>query len=178
VPVYARDYGPKNFLWFSDIALFGSCVAMWVESPLLAGMMALAVLLPEIAWNLDFFAHLLIGRRVLGLSDYMFDAQKPRYLRALSLFHVFLPALLVWMVYRLGYDPRALFAQTAVSLIVLPLTYLLTKPSQNINWVWGLAGPQKVMPPLVFLVLLTILFPVVIYLPTHLVLLRLFRRAL
>lgn len=178
MPVYARDYGPKNFLWFSDIALFGSCAAMWLEIPLLASMMALAVLLPEIGWNVDFFAHLITGRSVLSMSGYMFDARKPLYLRALSLFHVVLPVLLVWMVYCLGYDPRALLAQTAVSFIVLPVTYLVTKPSLNINWVWGLGRPQTSMPPLVYLALLMIIFPLVIYLPTHLLLIKLFRRAL
>jgi len=176
VPVYALDYGPRNFLWFSDVALLTAGAALWLESPLLAGMMALAVALPEIAWNLDFFAHLLTWRPLLGVSDYMFDAQRPAYLRALSLFHVVLPVLLVWMVYRLGYDPRAWIAQTAVSLVVLPVTYLLTKPSQNINWVWGPRSPQTVMPPLVYLVLLMIFFPLGIYLPTHFVLLKLFRQ--
>jgi hypothetical protein len=62
-------------------------------------------------------------------------------------------------------------------MIVLPVTYLLTKPTQNINWVLGWAGPQKVMPPMVYLALLMVAFPLVIYLPTHFMLLKLFRAA-
>ena len=95
VPVYWAHYGPKNFLWFSDIALLTTGAALWLESPLLASMMMLAVLLPELAWNLDFFGRLLTGRPMFGMSAYMFDADTPRYLRALSLFHVPLPAGLV-----------------------------------------------------------------------------------
>jgi hypothetical protein len=53
VPVYLRHYGVTNFLWFSDVALLVSVAALWLN-PLLAGMMALAALLPELAWNLDF----------------------------------------------------------------------------------------------------------------------------
>jgi hypothetical protein len=34
--VYWREYGPENFLWFSDIALIGLCLALWLENPLLA----------------------------------------------------------------------------------------------------------------------------------------------
>src|SRR6266536_4483809 len=90
VPVYWRHWGPKNFLWFSDIALLTAGVALWLESPLLASMMTLAIGLPELAWNVDFFGRLLTGHRLFGLSAYMFDRTKPRYLRALSLFHVVL----------------------------------------------------------------------------------------
>ena len=55
VPVYWRQYGPTNFLWFSDIALLALVPALWLESPLLVSMMALAVLVPELAWNIDYF---------------------------------------------------------------------------------------------------------------------------
>ena len=47
VPVYLRHYGPANFLWFSDIALFMLVAALWWENRLLASMAALAVLRPD-----------------------------------------------------------------------------------------------------------------------------------
>ncbi len=88
VVVYAIKYKPTNFLWFSDIALVTSVPAMWLENSLLASAMAVAVLLPELAWNVDFFSRLLFGSGILGLSDYMFESRRPLYLRSLSLFHV------------------------------------------------------------------------------------------
>jgi hypothetical protein len=177
VPVYWVKWGPKNFLWFSDIALLTTGVALWLESPLLASMMTLAIGLPELAWNVDFFGRLLTGRQMLGLSGYMFDAEKPRFLRALSLFHVVLPVLLVWMVYRLGYDERALLFQTIVALVVLPVTWWITDPADNVNWVYGPGSkPQTRMDPGAYLALTMILFPLVFYLPTHLVLRLLFGR--
>jgi hypothetical protein len=54
-------------------------------------MMTLAVLPPELAWNLDFFWRRLTRRELFGISSYTFDARTPRYLGALSLFHVPLP---------------------------------------------------------------------------------------
>jgi hypothetical protein len=36
VPVYWRDYGPTNFLYFCDVAVFFALAAMWTERPLLA----------------------------------------------------------------------------------------------------------------------------------------------
>jgi len=172
VPVYWRHWGPKNFLWFSDIALLTTGVALWLESPLLASMMTLAIGLPELAWNVDYFGRLLTGRRLLGLSAYMFDRTRPRYLRALSLFHVVLPALLIWMVYRLGYDRRAWGWQSLVAVVVLAVTYGVTDPRENVNWVLGPGStPQTWMPPWLYLAALMVVFSLVVYLPLHVLLL-------
>jgi hypothetical protein len=168
VPVYLAHYGPRNFLWFSDIALLGAGAALWLEWPLLASMMMLAVLLPELAWNLDFFGRLLTGRLMFGMSAYMFEQSRPRYLRALSLFHVPLPAGLVWLVLRLGYDRRAWLAQSLLALVVLPVTYWLTDPEENVNWVRGLGRPQSTLPSGLYLALLIVAFSLVLYLPPHL----------
>ncbi len=168
-PVYWVHYGPRNFLWFSDIALLTTGATLWLESPLLASMMMLAVLLPELAWNLDFFGRLLTGRTLLGMSAYMFDARLPRHLRALSLFHVPLPIGLVWLVARLGYDRRAWLFQSLLALVILPVTYWLTDPAENVNWVHGLGRPQAALPPWAYLSLLIVAFSLVLYLPPHIV---------
>ena len=177
VAIYLRKYPLWNFLWFSDIALIAAVPALWLENSLIASMMLVGILLPEILWNGAFFVRLATGKRLFGLTDYMFDPTKPRYLRAISLFHVFLPIVLLWMVAVLGYDTRALLAQTALAWIVLPLSYWLGNPKvENLNWVFGWkAEPQTSIPPLAYLGLVMIGFPLLIYLPTHLALLQVFR---
>lgn len=171
IPVYWRHYGWRNFLWFSDIALFGTCVALWLESPLLVSVMAVAVLLPELLWNASFFARLVFRVQVTNLAGYMFDPRKPLFLRALSLFHVVLPLVMLWMLARLGYDSRAFVMQTIIAWIVLPLTYAVLRPQdENINWVRGFGKPQQWVKPRTYLALLMLAFPVLIYLPTHWVL--------
>jgi len=176
VAIYAVKYPLWNFLWFSDIALIATVPALWLESSLLASMMLVGVLLPELFWNAIFFWRLLTGQRLAGLADYMFDPAKPLHVRAISLFHVFLPILLLWMIARLGFDSDALVGQTLLAWIVLPLTYRLADSKvENVNWVFGwTAQPQKSMPPLAYLGLVMIGFPLLIYLPTHLLLQRLF----
>jgi hypothetical protein len=177
LPVYATSYGWRNFLWFSDIALIGTGIALWLESPLVASMMAVAVLLPEVLWNVSYFARLLFGLHVTDLAGYMFDREKPRFLRALSLFHVVLPIVMLWMLHRLGYDPRAPFAQTLLAWLVLPVTYAVVRPGdENINWVYGPGERQKRLPPLVYLALVMLAYPVAIYVPTHFALNALFAR--
>lgn len=79
-------------------------------------------------------------------------------------------------MYRLAYDRRAWVAQTLLALVVLPVTYLATDPADNINWAFGPGRkPQQRLPPAVYLALL---IPVVVYLPTHWILSKLFARPL
>lgn len=169
IPVYWKNWGPGNFLWFSDIALFLTAIALWLDNSLLASMMALSILLPETGWNIDFFGRLISGKRLLGLSDYMFDKERSLFLRGLSLFHVFLPVLLLIMLMNYGYQESALYFQTAFAWIILLLTYFFTDPEKNINWVFGPGTrPQKKMSSGLYLFLLLLFFPLCIYLPTHL----------
>jgi predicted membrane protein len=172
VPAYWVKNGLANFLWFSDIALLATGVALWLESGLLASAMAIGVLAPELVWNVSYFGRLLTGAHVTSLADYMFDARKSRFMRALSLvLHVVMPAALVWMIARLGYDSRALAVQTALAWVVLPVTYAFTDPAKNINWVFGLGHPpRRRFSPRVHLAVLMLGFPLFVYLPTHLLL--------
>jgi hypothetical protein len=177
IPSYWAEYGPANFLWFSDIALFGTGAAIWLENSLLGSMMALMVLLPDLAWNVDFLFRLISGKDLLNLTGYMFDARKPLVVRGLSLFHVVLPWLLVWLVDRLGYDSRAFPVQTVVAWVTLVLVYLFTDPAENINWVFGPGTkPQKRISPRLYLLAVMIFFPLLVYLPTHLLLVWLGRK--
>jgi hypothetical protein len=112
-----------------------------------------------------------------GRGEYMFDGREHWYMRALSLFHVHMLAVLLWLVWRLGYDSRALLAQTLLAWVVFPLTYVITKPKHNINRVFGPgASPQRRMHPLAYLLLVMIVAPLVIYFPAHLLLQALFAR--
>lgn len=175
IPVYWKHWGPANFLWFSDIALFFSLAALWMESQLLASMMAIGVLLPELYWNLELLIRLLTGYRMAGLTDYMWNKKYPLYLRLLSLFHLILPVLLIFMLYKFGYDPKAIYFQTGLGWIILFLCYKLTPPSANINWVFGLGNsPQHKIPSKYFLLIMMVAYPLVVFLPTHLILMWLF----
>ena len=168
VPIYWRQYGPANFLWFSDIALLVMVPALWLENALLASMMALSIVLLELIWNIDFFLRLATSKSLIGLSAYMFDAKIPVFIRSLSCFHIALPLLLIWTVQRLGYDRRAWFWQTVVALVVFPLSYLFSNPDENVNWVYGFGEkPQTILPAPLFVIFLMLMFPIIIYLPIH-----------
>jgi hypothetical protein len=177
VPVYLVRYGPANFLWFSDIGLFGLCAALWLEHRLLGSMMALAVLVPETLWLASFVTGAIAkGRGATTLATYMFDAGIPLFLRALSgAFHLALPPAALWLTYRYGYDERALIAQTLLAWLVLPATLWLAPPEKNVNWVRGFGHPPRRRLPLpVHFGLVMLVYPLLFYLPTHWLLRRYF----
>jgi len=185
VPYYWAAYGPTNFLYFCDVALLMALAAMWAESPLLASMPAVGILVPQALWCADFLAEL-VGLHLTGMTGYMFDPNLVLLTRGLSFFHFWLPFLLVWLVWRLGYDRRALAGWTGLAWgLVLVCFFLLPPPPApaddpnkpvNVNYVYGFSDkrPQEWMPAGAYLALLMVVLPLGIFLPTHLLLQKLF----
>jgi hypothetical protein len=187
VPYYWRAYGPRNFLYFCDVAVLVTFVGIWLESSLLISMEAVAILLPQTIWLLDIGARLL-GFRLLGLTDYMFNPKYSLFVRCLSLFHGWLPLLLIYLLYKLGYDRRALWMQTiaGVGLLLIcyfgffaPLPHVAAGPRvANINYVFGFNEDQAQtkFPPLEWLAFLLIGIPTILYIPTHFALRAVFQK--
>lgn len=174
VPAYWRHYGPGNFLWFSDLALIGLVPALWREDRRLTSALAVSVLLSELPWNIGYFTRLFTGRELFGLSHYMFDRSKPFWLRGLSLFHIWVPLLLLSALRQLGYDRRILPAQIAAGEAVLAASYGLTRPEDNVNWVYGPGEkPQQKIPRGLYVAGVMAFFPLVVWGPTHWLLKRL-----
>lgn len=153
IPAYAWWYGAANFLWFSNVALLLGLVGVWLESRLLLSTQLVAVLIPELGWIFGFFGGLLLGGDPpLGITGYMFDPEIPLFIRALSLYHAVLPFLLLWLVWRLGYDRRAGYCWVPVGWLLLVASYLASTPEANINWVFGIGEPQQLLPPWLWLI--------------------------
>ncbi|HSX59017.1 MAG TPA: hypothetical protein VLF18_02345 [Tahibacter sp.] len=183
VPFYWITYGPTNFLYFCDVAMFFTLVAVWTESPLLASMPAVGLIVPQAVWCLDFFLSW-IGVPLLSMTAYMFDPGIPLFARGLSSFHAWLPFVLVFLIARLGYDRRALLYWTllAWALIAVCRLFMPAPPPDpahpnvpvNINYVYGFgdAAAQTWMPGWAWLALLCIGLPLLVFLPTHVVLQR------
>jgi len=91
-------------------------------------MCSVGILLPQCLWLADFGGNLL-GIQLLGLTGYMFEHRLPLFTRALSLFHGWLPLLLVWLLVRLGYDKRAWSAWTVLATGSVLVCYFFTPPA-------------------------------------------------
>jgi hypothetical protein len=169
--LYWRRYGPRNYLWFSDVALILLVPALWLESAWLASTVAVGTLALELFWNLCFFGRLFGAGSMGGLTDYMFDRQRPLWLRALSLFHVVVPAVTIVLLLRLGYDPRALPSMLLLGWAVLLLSYRFADARENLNWVLGLGTrPQTRIASHRFLLRMVVGYPLLVWLPSHLLL--------
>ena len=181
VPVYWHYYGPTNFLYFCDVALFLTLIGLWLDNPLLISMCAVGILAPQTLWVID-FAFGLVGITLVGMTAYMFKHENSLFLRGLSLFHGWLPFLLVYLVWRLGYDRRAFLAWTALAWALLLVCFFFMPPPNpnaglipvNINYVWGPSddAPQPWVPPHVWLAGLMIGMPLLLFLPVHILLTR------
>lgn len=186
VPVYWINYGPTNFLYFCDMALFLTLAGIWLESPLLISMCAVGILAPQMLWVLDFIGTA-IGFPITGMTGYMFNSENPLFNRGLSFFHGWLPFLLVFLVVKLGYDKRGLPAWTGLAwLLILVCFFMMPGPNPNagmtpvnINYVWGMndAAAQTWMPAYAWLALLLFGMPLVLFLPTHLLLRKTVKQA-
>ena len=91
VPLYWRQYGAQNFLYFCDLGNFFIVVGLWLESPLIFSWQATGLLLFQTLFALDLAGALLTGKHWIGGTEFMFDAHLPLALRLLSLFHVITP---------------------------------------------------------------------------------------
>ena len=169
---YARGYGWSNFLQFCDVSVILTTAGLWLGSPLLLGMQALSSLVIDLAWDLDVVWRLATGSHLVGGTEYMWDGRIPLGLRLLSLFHAVWPPLLVWALRAVGYDRRAIVAQTGLAVVIL-IASRVVAPEANLNFVqrdpfWHRAwGPAPLQVGLTAAALAGLL-----YLPTHLVLRR------
>ena len=74
VPVYWHYYGPTNFLYFCDVALLLTLIAIWPENAPLISMCTVGILVPQSVWVIDFAAGL-AGFQLTGMTNYMFELQ-------------------------------------------------------------------------------------------------------
>jgi hypothetical protein len=169
-PAYAQGYGWANFLHLCDLAVILTCLGLWLGSPLLLSTQAVSSMVVHVVWDLDVAWRAVSGRHLIGGTEYMWEERFPLALRLLSLFHLVWPPLLWWALRRVGYDRRALVAQSAFALVVLAASRAML-PELNINFahrdpLWQRAwGPAPA-----HLAFMAIALAAVVYAPVHLLL--------
>jgi hypothetical protein len=156
--VYLKYWGLANFLHLCDVAVILTCVGLWTNSVLLISSQAVASLVIDLAWLVDASWTIVTRHHLIGGTEYLFDAKYPLWVRLLSLFHMVLPVVLLYSLRRAGYSASR-----------------FTDPEKNIGFVFVDPFFHHSWKPGALHVALTVLFlAVVVYLPTHLVLRRLF----
>lgn len=176
IPAYWRTWGASNFLQLCDIAVILTCAGIWNHSRLLVSSQAVGSLLIDLLWTADAACRLFLGHHFIGGTEYLFEGRYPLWVRLLSLFHVVMPAVLLWAVHRIGYDPRGVALQCVITVLAFAAARF-TNPAKNMNFAftdpffhrsWG--------PPPVHVAVSALFMAVAVYLPTDLVLKRLFQQ--
>jgi hypothetical protein len=168
-PIYWKQYGPQNFLYYCDLGNLLILLGLWTESRLIISWQAVGLLVVQTLYVVDLLGALISGRHFFGGTEYMFDPGIPLPVRALGLYHAVVPLLLLWAVRRLGYDARAWKWQTALMLVVAPINFFW-RPEYNVNFVRGIGHEQHLMPAWLYFIGYLIVAPTVVYWPTHLAL--------
>lgn len=167
-PIYFQAYGPQNYLWICNLANFIILIGIWFNSRLLLSSQAVATLLVGVFWSFDLGTALVAGFHPLNATAYMLDQDIDLHVRLLSLFHLHLPVIALYCVWRLGYDSRGVWLQFLVTGVVLPLSYFFGTVDENINWVYAPFGYiQSYLPPELYLPALWLSYLVILYLPAH-----------
>jgi hypothetical protein len=136
IPSYAMYWGWVNFLHLCDVAVFLTCAGLAYNNVLLLSSQAVSSLAGGFLWCLDASWRSVVGRHLIGGTQYMWDTRFPLWVRLLSMFHVVLPLVLVAALRRTGYDHRALRLQCWVAGTLLAASRLLG-PSRNLNYAFA-----------------------------------------
>ena len=167
IPLYWRQYGLQNFLFFCDLGNLFIAAGLWLENPLIFSSQASGLLLFQTLFTIDLASALVSGRHLIGGTEFMFDQNVPVMIRLLSLFHVVMPLLLLWAIWRLGYDRRGWKYQTLITWTVVPINFFW-RPDYDVNWARGLFfREQHAVPGVIYLLAYLIVVPAAVYYPTH-----------
>lgn len=167
IPLYWRQYGLQNFLYFCDLGNLLIVLGLWLESSLVFSWQAISLLLFQTLFVVDLAGTLLSRRHWIGGTEFMFDPGIPLMIRLFSLFHVITPPLLLWAIWRLGYDRRGWKYQTLTAWIVIPINYFW-RPQYDVNWARGpFFHEQHLIPGLAYLLAYLLIVPAIVYYPTH-----------
>jgi hypothetical protein len=170
IPVYWKQYGAQNFLYFCDLGNVLVAVALWTENSLIFSWQACGLLVFQTLYTIDLLFAAITGIHLLGATEFMFDPRVPLLVRLLSLFHVVTPPLLLWALWRLGYDSRGWKLQTITTCVVVPINFFW-RPQFNVNWARGpFFREQHLVPGFLYLAAYLVLVPLTIYWPTNLAL--------
>lgn len=174
IPAYWRTWGVENFLHLCDIAVILTCAGLWWNDSLLLSSQAVSSILTDLLWDLDAGWRLATGHQLTGGTEYMWDTRFALCVRLISLFHVVWPILLVWALKRVGYDWRGWKLQSAIAAGAI-IAGRFCDPALNINYAFFDPVFHRALGPApVHLAIIWVVLVAVVYVPTHLILTKLF----
>ncbi len=172
---WTRRSGFRQLVWLCDLATLGTAVGLLCRSKLILSAQLVGTLICHLGWQADFLSYYMLGRLPLGATAYMFSNDLGTYEKALSfLQHTFVIPACIYALFRLGVSRLGWVFQTIQTTLAFLLTYLFTRPEENINWIFG-AGFAALSPASMnygFYIAMVAAPPLLIYFPLNRLLLN------
>jgi hypothetical protein len=174
--IYWHAWGLENFLHVCNLAVILTCMAIWGNNRLLVASQAVSSILSDLMWDLDVSWNFFRGHHLFGGTEYLWDAHYALWIRSISLYHFVWPVVAVLAVKQIGYDRKGLALQAGIAAVAV-IAGRLANPALNLNFAF--TDPifhRQIGPVWLHLTLVWLVMVVVLYVPAHLILKKLFVR--
>jgi len=176
LPIYHDAYGAWHFLQLCNLGLLVGIVGVLLGNRVLLSSQAVACVVIALLWLADVGSRLVSGQHLHGGTAYMWDSAIPVAARALSLYHLGFPVLMLYCLRHTGYDRRGFVLQCVLAAAAIAIGLVLAPAAHNLNYAFawpGAATPHT--DPLLRSMLAWAMLIVLFYLPAHLLLDRTWR---
>lgn len=177
IPVYATSYGFWHFMQLCNLGVLISCMGFLLRNAFLISSQAIATPVIALFWLADFLSQCITGHFIHGGTAYMWNGEIPLITRLLSLYHLFLPVLLISWLAKNGYEKNSWKLQAAIAVSALLLGLFIAPSVENLNYVYHWPGGRILYgQPILHAMLSLSILLVFVYWPTHRVLLLAFSK--
>lgn len=175
---------PDYLLWYSSSGLLLMSIALILRSPALISVMFCALFALELSWTLDFIIRIFSGKSPLGITNYLFEPEFGKKDFLMSMYHLLIPAALLYAILKTKRIFRYSWAGAAIYLSTISLlTFIFADLSSDVNCVHtpdrckGFLSPIITVVPYPFHILASILFvTILIFIPTNYMLLKIAKK--
>lgn len=123
-------------VWYCNHVSLLYALAFWArERNIIKGIMSVGLVV-QVAWIIDFFAHLL-GFNLFNLTNYMFEGAMSATKAVALLAHMAVPAVIFVWTYKIPQRLISLFYSGIYIAVLWVVTLSFTSPDQNVNCVFS-----------------------------------------
>jgi len=129
--------GSVQVLWMCYICLLLIGIGILIRSSFLIMSQLYIITIPLLLWDVDFLYRLIMQKSLIGVTDYFFIGSLSEIGKIITLQHLFIIPLAIYLVYLIGVKRRDAWKLSFIQIIlVFFLGILFTSPEANINCVF------------------------------------------
>lgn len=156
----------SQLLWFCNAALFLLAYGLFFRKSIVITGVFLGAIAVQLPWVLDFFAKLLFGRYLFGVSSYMFDYGFSSIRFYVELNHLLIIPLSLYGIKKTGFHKNGWVLAAVVAMIINAGAYAFSSYEDNVNCVFYNCINQKIIlsrHPFIYFILWTAFISVLMF---------------